>query len=167
VWSTYFDSCEVSTGYAPDGVGVYANTNSSFVLPGNPGSLTNPAKAAPMIREGYRFIGWATTQGAILPIATVFTPTGNSTLCAVWEKLPVPVVTPTATAEPTPTATAEPTPTDSPTPEATDAPTPVTTTESGGLLPTTSTPWINLLLIGGILIALGALVFGARKVMNR
>ena len=97
----------------------------------------------------------------------------------MWEKLPTPVVTPVATVEPTPVATVEPTPiaTVEPTPEASKNPTPaenervtpepVTSTESGGLLPTTSAPWGNVLLFGSILIALGAVLFGARKVMNR
>ena len=84
---------------------------------------------------------------------------------------PTPVVTPVATVEPTPTPTVEPTPevTKNPTPEVNErvTPEPVTTTESGGLLPTTSAPWGNVLLIGGVMIALGAAVFGARKVMNR
>jgi LPXTG-motif cell wall-anchored protein len=35
------------------------------------------------------------------------------------------------------------------------------------LLPTTSSPWGNILLVAGALIALGAVVFGTRKFMNR
>ena len=46
-------------------------------------------------------------------------------------------------------------------------PEPVATTETGGLLPNTSSPWGNVLLLGTFLIALGATGFGARKVLNR
>jgi type VI secretion system secreted protein VgrG len=187
IWSTYFSGCLDESGNAPDGIGVNANTNSSIALPGNIGSLTNPTKTTPLSRAGYKFVGWGTSSTATTVLNTPFVPTGNSTLCAVWEKLPTPVVTPVATVEPTPVATVEPTPiatveptpiaTVEPTPEASKNPTPaenervtpepVTSTESGGLLPTTSVPWGNVLLIGGVLIALGAAVLGARKVMNR
>jgi hypothetical protein len=114
------------------------------------------------------------------PIATVAptpvvtpTPTPIATVAPtpVVTPTPTPVVTPVATVEPTPIPTVEPTPevTKNPTPEENErvTPEPVTTTESGGLLPTTSAPWGNVLLIGGVLITLGAAVFGARKVMNR
>ena len=106
------------------------------------------------------------------PIATVApTPVVTPTPTPVVTPTPTPVVTPVATVEPTPTPTVEPTPeaTKNPTPEENErvTPEPVTTTETGGLLPTTSAPWGNVLLFGGVLIALGAAVFGARKVMNR
>lgn len=163
VWSTYFSGCLNETGSGPDGIGVAANTNAKITFPGNIGSLTNPAKATPLARSGYKFLGWGATSTAITVLTSPFTPTGNSTLCAVWEKLPTPVVTPVAT----PIATVEPTPTPTVTVEPSETPSPVTSTESGGLLPITSAPWGNVLLIGGLLIAIGASIFGARKVMNR
>jgi type VI secretion system secreted protein VgrG len=98
------------------------------------------------------------------PVATVApTPVVTPTPTPVVTPTPTPVVTPVATVEPTPEATKNPTPAEN----ERETPEPVTTTESGGLLPTTSTPWANLLLVGGVLITLGAAVFGARKVMNR
>ncbi len=114
----------------------------------------------------------ATVVPTPIPVVTP-TPTPIATVAPtpVVTPKPTPVVTPVATVEPTPIPTVEPTPeaTKNPTPEENEreTPEPVTTTESGGLLPTTSAPWGNVLLIGGVLIALGAAVFGARKVMNR
>jgi uncharacterized repeat protein (TIGR02543 family) len=180
VWSTYFSGCLDESGNAPDAIGVNANTNSSIALPGNSGSLTNSANATPLVRAGYMFVGWGTSSTSTTVLSSPYAPTGNTTLCAVWEKLPTPVVTPVATVTPTPVVTpVAPTPvaTVEPTPEVTKNPTPaenervtpepVTSTESGGLLPATSVPWGNLLLIGGVLIGAGAILFGARKVMNR
>ena len=69
-----------------------------------------------------------------------------------------PVVTPTPTPTPTPVVT--PTPTPTPTEE-------VEETTTGGELPATSTPWGNLLLIGGGLILLSGAGFSSRKIWNK
>jgi uncharacterized repeat protein (TIGR02543 family) len=132
VWSTYFNSNGADSGNAPDGVGVYENSNAAITLPGNIGSLTNPANKQPMVKSGFTFEGWSTSRTGVNPLPSRFIPTGNSTLYAIWKAVasvtptptptPAPVVTPTPT--PTPTATSKPTPTPSPTTTVTPKPTP-------------------------------------------
>jgi hypothetical protein len=60
-----------------------------------------------------------------------------------------------ATATPSPTATPTATPSVTPTPEP--------TTETGGVLPDTSTPIGNMALVGAVLVALGGIGFASRK----
>jgi uncharacterized repeat protein (TIGR02543 family) len=136
VWSTYFNSNGADSGNTPDGVGVFENSNTSITLPGNIGSLTNPANKQPMVKNGFTFEGWSTTKTGTIPLPASFTPTGNSILYAIWKAVatekptptptPTPVVTPTPspTPTPTPTPTATPTPTPTPTPKPTPTPTP-------------------------------------------
>jgi uncharacterized repeat protein (TIGR02543 family) len=124
VWSTYFNSNGADSGNAPDGVGVYENSNSSITLPGNIGSLTNPSLKQPMAKNGFTFEGWSTTKSGTTALPASFIPTGNSTLYAIWKA--VATVTPTPTPTPTPVVT--PTPTPTPTPVVTPTPTPTATT---------------------------------------
>jgi uncharacterized repeat protein (TIGR02543 family) len=138
VWSTYFSSNGADSGNAPDGVGVFEGSNSSITLPGNIGSLTNPANKQPMVKNGFVFEGWSTTKTGTIPLPASFTPTGNSILYALWKAVatekptptptPTPVVTPTPTPTPTPTATPTPTPTPTPKPTPTPTPSPSATT---------------------------------------
>jgi len=86
------------------------------------------------------------------------------------ETVAPPVVTPSATptASATPSASASPsaseTPSAAPTEVASASPTPVETTETGGELPNTETPWLNILAIGALVIAAGgAILFVRRK----
>jgi LPXTG-motif cell wall-anchored protein len=73
-----------------------------------------------------------------------------------------PSATPTASASATPSATATPTATPSEVPSA--SPTPVETTETGGELPNTETPWVNILALGALVIAAGgSILFFRRK----
>ena len=107
------------------------------------------------------------------PTATV-TPTVTPTATVT----PVPTVTPSATTPPvvtpptetvappvvTPSATPTETPTVTPTEVASASPTPVETTETGGQLPNTETPWLNILALGVLVIAAGgAILFFRRK----
>ena len=48
------------------------------------GSTTALTHSNPWTREGYTFLGWATTSGATAP-ATSYTVTGNANLYAVWQ----------------------------------------------------------------------------------
>jgi type VI secretion system secreted protein VgrG len=91
---------------------------------------------------------------AVTPTATV-SPTPSST----------PVVTPpTATATPSSTPTASATPSATPTEASSPSPTPVETTETGGELPNTETPWVNIIALGALVIAAGgAILFFRRK----
>ncbi len=96
-----------------------------------------------------------TATPTVVPTATV-TPTVTPTATTP------PVVTPTAT----PTASATETPAASPTASETPAasPTPVETTETGGELPNTETPWVNVLVVGlAVIIVGGAILFFRRK----
>jgi uncharacterized repeat protein (TIGR02543 family) len=140
VWSTYFSSNGADSGNAPDGVGVFENSNESITLPGNIGSLTNPANKQPMAKSGFTFEGWSTSRTGATPLPSRFTPTGSSMLYAIWKAVaaekpvpiptptPTPVVTPTPTPTPTPTATPTPTPTPTPKPTPTPTPSPSATT---------------------------------------
>jgi LPXTG-motif cell wall-anchored protein len=85
---------------------------------------------------------------------------------------PVATETPSASATPAESATpstsasasASAAPSASSTPEASASPTPVVTTETGGQLPNTETPWVNILVIGLAVILVGsALLFWRRK----
>ncbi len=80
-------------------------------------------------------------------------------------------VVPTDTPTPTDTATVTPTPTDTPsaTPSPTDTatavatPSPTASTENGGHLPNTETPWNLILLIGAAVAFVGSLFWAFRK----
>jgi type VI secretion system secreted protein VgrG len=104
----------------------------------------------------------------VTPIPVVPTPVVTPTPVATPITTPIPTITATPIA-PTPVVTPTPEVTKNPTPAENEreTPEPVATTETGGLLPNTSTPWENVLLLGAFLIALGAIGFGARKVLNR
>jgi LPXTG-motif cell wall-anchored protein len=74
------------------------------------------------------------------------------------ETVAPPVVTPSAT------PTASETPSAAPTEVASASPTPVETTETGGQLPNTETPWLNILALGAlVVVAGGAILFFRRK----
>jgi LPXTG-motif cell wall-anchored protein len=77
---------------------------------------------------------------------------------------PVATETPSASATPSESATPSASASASSTPEASASPTPVATTETGGQLPNTETPWVNILVIGLAVILVGsALLFWRRK----
>lgn len=112
--------------------------------------------------------------------AAVVTPTPTVTPSATTppvatpptETVAPPVVTPSATptASATPSAAPTETPSETATPSATPtevasaSPTPVETTETGGQLPNTETPWLNILALGVLVIAAGgAILFFRRK----
>ncbi len=91
------------------------------------------------------------------------TPTVSTTPSASVTPSSTPSSTPSAT---TPVATppTESTATASPSTEASASPTPVATTETGGQLPNTETPWVNVLLVGlGAILVGGAVLFFRRK----
>jgi LPXTG-motif cell wall-anchored protein len=72
--------------------------------------------------------------------------------------------TPSASASSTPTTSASATPSTTPSEEASASPTPVETTETGGQLPNTETPWVNILALGAlVIVAGGAILFFRRK----
>ena len=104
------------------------------------------------------------------PTATA-TPTATVTPSSTPSATTPPVVTPpteTETPSATPTVTAAPTetatPTATPTEVASASPTPVETTETGGQLPNTETPWLNILALGALVVAAGgAVLFFRRK----
>lgn len=77
---------------------------------------------------------------------------------------PVATETPSASATPSESATPSASASASSSPEASASPTPVATTETGGQLPNTETPWVNILVIGLAVILVGsALLFWRRK----
>jgi LPXTG-motif cell wall-anchored protein len=72
--------------------------------------------------------------------------------------------TPSASASETATPSASATPSTTPSEEASASPTPVETTETGGQLPNTETPWVNILALGAlVIVAGGAILFFRRK----
>jgi LPXTG-motif cell wall-anchored protein len=82
------------------------------------------------------------------------------------ETVAPPVATPSATpsSSPSSTPTASETPSAAPTEVASASPTPVETTETGGQLPNTETPWVNIRALGVLVIAAGgAILFFRRK----
>lgn len=83
------------------------------------------------------------------------------TVTATETATPTPVVTPTDTATPTPTVSETPTPVVTPTESVT--PTPVATTEAGGQLPNTETPWLYVLFAGLALMAAGGVFMVLRR----
>lgn len=89
------------------------------------------------------------------------TPTPTPVVTPTETATPTPVVTPTETATPTPTVSDTPTPVVTPTDTAT--PTPVATTEAGGQLPNTETPWLYVLFAGIALMAGGAVLMVLRR----
>ena len=119
IWSTYFDGNNADSGYAPDAIGVSANSGTSIQLPLNIGSLTNSSRMAPLSKNGYTFKGWSSSPSGTIPLMSPFSPTGNSTLYAIWAIQPS-----TTTPTPTPTPTVKPTPTPTPTVKPTPTPTP-------------------------------------------
>ena len=155
VWSTYFNSNGADSGNAPDGVGVFENTNSAFVLPGNIGSLTNPAGKQPMAKSGFTFEGWSTAKSGTTPLPAVFTPTTNSTLYAIWKAIEVVKPTPTPTPEPVVTPTPTPTPTPSPSVTPTPKPT-VTPTPSPSPSATNPQPTSQSVKVGTVYMASGS-----------
>jgi LPXTG-motif cell wall-anchored protein len=93
--------------------------------------------------------------------AAAVTPT--ATVSATPSSTPV-VTPPTATATPSSTPTASATPSATPTEASSPSPTPVETTETGGELPNTETPWVNIIALGALVIAAGgAILFFRRK----
>jgi LPXTG-motif cell wall-anchored protein len=106
---------------------------------------------------------------AVVSASPTVTATPTSTPSASTSTPPVvtpPVAseTPSASATPSESATPSLSPSASSTPEASASPTPVATTETGGQLPNTETPWVNILVIGLAVILVGsALLFWRRK----
>ena len=100
---------------------------------------------------------------AVTPTPTVSaTPSSTPVVTPPTETVAPPVVTPSATPTETPSASA--TPSTSPSEVASPSPTPVETTETGGELPNTETPWLNVLAVGlGVILAGGAILFFRRK----
>lgn len=95
----------------------------------------------------------ATFKGQLLArngAVTLDTNTITNDVCAavVTPSATPPVVTPSATPSEVPSA----------------SPTPVETTETGGQLPNTETPWLNILALGALVVAAGgAILFFRRK----
>ena len=104
----------------------------------------------------------ATPTPVVTPTETA-TPTATPTpvVTPTETATPTPVVTPTETATPTPTVSETPTPVVTPTDSAT--PTPVATTEAGGQLPNTETPWLYVLFAGIALMAGGGVFMILRR----
>ena len=106
---------------------------------------------------------------AATPTPTVsVTPSSTPVVTPPTETVAPPVVTPSATpsasATPSSTPTASETPSATPTEVASASPIPVETTEAGGELPNTETPWLNVLAVGlGVILAGGAVLFFRRK----
>ncbi len=100
---------------------------------------------------------------AVTPTPTVSaTPSSTPVVTPPTETVAPPVVTPSATPTETPSASA--TPSTSPSEGSSPSPTPVETTETGGELPNTETPWLNVLAVGlGVILAGGAILFFRRK----
>ena len=100
---------------------------------------------------------------AVTPTPTASaTPSSTPVVTPPTETVAPPVVTPSATPTETPSASA--TPSTSPSEVASASPTPVETTETGGELPNTETPWLNVLAVGlGVILAGGAILFFRRK----
>jgi LPXTG-motif cell wall-anchored protein len=94
------------------------------------------------------------------------TPTASVTPSATVTATPsvTPSATVTATPSVTPSATTPVPPVETATPTATATETPVVTTETGGTLPNTETPWLNILALGAlVVVAGGAILFFRRK----
>jgi LPXTG-motif cell wall-anchored protein len=100
---------------------------------------------------------------AVTPTPTVSaTPSSTPVVTPPTETVAPPVVTPSAAPSETPSDSA--TPSTSPSEVASASPTPVETTEAGGELPNTETPWLNVLAVGlGLILAGGAILFFRRK----
>ncbi|MEN9965436.1 MAG: hypothetical protein RJA60_433 [Actinomycetota bacterium] len=100
---------------------------------------------------------------AVTPTPTVSaTPSSTPVVTPPTETVAPPVVTPSAAPSETPSDSA--TPSTSPSEVASPSPTPVETTETGGELPNTETPWLNVLAVGlGVILAGGAILFFRRK----
>jgi LPXTG-motif cell wall-anchored protein len=92
--------------------------------------------------------------------AAAVTPT--ATVSATPSSTPV-VTPPTATATPSSTPTASATPSATPTEASSPSPTPVETTETGGELPNTETPWVNIIALGALVIAAGGAILLFRR----
>jgi uncharacterized repeat protein (TIGR02543 family)/LPXTG-motif cell wall-anchored protein len=132
-------------------------------------------------KSAFTFKNWnsmADGSGISVTDGIVYAFAENLTLYAQWTPVvvvtPTPTPTPTVTPTPTPTVTPTPTPTVTPTPTPTVTPTPTPTptvtptptptvtpttepisTETGGLLPDTGTPWNNLIGLGAVLVIAG------------
>ena len=100
---------------------------------------------------------------AVTPTPTVsVTPSSTPTASASTPPVSTPSATPSLSPSETPSASA--TPSTSPSEVASASPTPVETTETGGELPNTETPWLNVLAVGlGVILAGGAILFFRRK----
>jgi LPXTG-motif cell wall-anchored protein len=94
------------------------------------------------------------------PVVTPPTETTPPVVTPPTETVAPPVVTPSAT--PSETAT----PTVTPTEVASASPTPVETTETGGELPNTETPWVNILALGALVIAAGGAILFFRRMRS-
>ena len=129
-----------------------------------------------LARNGAVTLDTNTITNDVCAAAVTPTPTAPATTPPVatppTETVAPPVVTPSATPSATPRASATPsatptaseTPSAAPTEVASASPTPVETTETGGQLPNTETPWLNILAIGALVIAAGgAILFFRRK----
>jgi peptidoglycan-associated lipoprotein len=68
-----------------------------------------------MSKKGFTFIGWSSTKSGLVALPEFLTPTSNTTLYAIWELTPTPVVT----SAPRPTPTQEPVRNPQPKPEMT------------------------------------------------
>jgi LPXTG-motif cell wall-anchored protein len=93
------------------------------------------------------------------------TPTASASATTPTETSAPPVATPSATPSGTPssTPTATETPSAAPTEVASASPTPVETTETGGELPNTETPWLNILALGALVVVAGGAILLFRR----
>jgi uncharacterized repeat protein (TIGR02543 family) len=102
LWIVSFDRNGANSGNAPDAIRVLDSSNKTISLPGNIGRTLYPR---PMVRKGFTFAGWSTSNSATTALNSPFTVTSDAKLYAIWKAIPVvaPTPTPSLTTNPQPT----------------------------------------------------------------
>lgn len=115
-------------------------------------TITNDDCAAAVTATPTVSVTPSSTPSASTPVATPPT-----------ESTAAPTIVPSETPSVSPSASPSETPSASPSEVASESPTPVVTTEAGGQLPNTETPWLNILAIGALVVVAGASILFFRR----
>jgi uncharacterized repeat protein (TIGR02543 family) len=108
-WTITFDRNGANSGNPPTALRVVEKSSVAITLPGNIGRTTTSDNKRPMLKRGFTFAGWSTSNSGVTPLPALFTPTSSVTLYAIWEAIPAakPEITPTPTPSPTPKPVAD------------------------------------------------------------